>query len=195
MTNNGCHCFSLKCVLNCILAVGLSPLQIHILESGEVRIFSRNQEDNTSKYPDIISRIPKVTDGSTWSAAARPPGRTGERHSDFQMSAFTATPRTTANIHHTRSLSSCPTCSFHHSSVRFSTHSPPPPVCSHPSLFKSSQQQLFGHLIVYPKLPFLLSSHTKPNWRFPPSVFKAILLITSCIGTVSLTMVGKNTRP
>ncbi|XP_054452319.1 DNA ligase 1 isoform X2 [Anoplopoma fimbria] len=34
--------------------------QIHILENGEVRVFSRNQEDNTSKYPDIISRIPKM---------------------------------------------------------------------------------------------------------------------------------------
>ncbi|XP_056149207.1 DNA ligase 1 [Lampris incognitus] len=41
--------------------------QIHILESGEVRIFSRNQEDNTSKYPDIISRIPKVKKGSVTS--------------------------------------------------------------------------------------------------------------------------------
>ncbi|KAK1879094.1 DNA ligase 1, partial [Dissostichus eleginoides] len=34
--------------------------EIHILENGEVRVFSRNQEDNTTKYPDIISRIPKV---------------------------------------------------------------------------------------------------------------------------------------
>uniref|UniRef100_W5M103 DNA ligase n=1 Tax=Lepisosteus oculatus TaxID=7918 RepID=W5M103_LEPOC len=34
--------------------------QIHILENGEVHIYSRNQENNTSKYPDIISRIPQV---------------------------------------------------------------------------------------------------------------------------------------
>ncbi|XP_043934267.1 DNA ligase 1 [Protopterus annectens] len=34
--------------------------QIHILENGEVHVYSRNQENNTTKYPDIISRIPKV---------------------------------------------------------------------------------------------------------------------------------------
>ncbi|KAK9397338.1 DNA ligase 1 [Crotalus adamanteus] len=34
--------------------------QIHILENGEVHIYSRNQENNTTKYPDIVTRIPKV---------------------------------------------------------------------------------------------------------------------------------------
>lgn len=34
--------------------------QIHVLENGIVQIYSRNQENNTSKYPDIISRMPSV---------------------------------------------------------------------------------------------------------------------------------------
>ncbi|KAM3821578.1 DNA ligase 1 isoform 1-T1 [Vipera latastei] len=34
--------------------------QIHILENGEVHIYSRNQENNTTKYPDIVTRVPKV---------------------------------------------------------------------------------------------------------------------------------------
>ncbi|XP_065085378.1 DNA ligase 1 isoform X2 [Ochlerotatus camptorhynchus] len=31
--------------------------QIHLLEDGSVNIYSRNQENNTSKYPDIIARL------------------------------------------------------------------------------------------------------------------------------------------
>lgn len=31
--------------------------QIHLKEDGTVNIYSRNQENNTTKYPDIISRL------------------------------------------------------------------------------------------------------------------------------------------
>ncbi|XP_041362593.1 DNA ligase 1-like [Gigantopelta aegis] len=37
--------------------------QIHVLEDGKIHIYSRNSEDNTSKYPDIIGRMPNaITD-------------------------------------------------------------------------------------------------------------------------------------
>ncbi|GCC41712.1 hypothetical protein chiPu_0025726, partial [Chiloscyllium punctatum] len=38
---------------------------IHILDTGDIHIYSRNQEDNTSKYPDIINRLPKVESHAT----------------------------------------------------------------------------------------------------------------------------------
>ncbi|XP_040398529.1 DNA ligase 1 [Cygnus olor] len=34
--------------------------QIHVLENGAVFIYSRNQENTTAKYPDLVDRIPKV---------------------------------------------------------------------------------------------------------------------------------------
>ncbi|EJY57894.1 AAEL017566-PA [Aedes aegypti] len=42
--------------------------QIHLLEDGTVNIYSRNQENNTSKYPDIIARLGNTRKESVTSA-------------------------------------------------------------------------------------------------------------------------------
>jgi len=35
--------------------------QVHLLESGTVGVFSRNSEDMSKKYPDLVDQLPKVT--------------------------------------------------------------------------------------------------------------------------------------
>jgi hypothetical protein len=42
-------------------------LQIHLAEDGSINIYSRNQENNTSKYPDITSRLCKALGEDTTS--------------------------------------------------------------------------------------------------------------------------------
>ncbi|XP_068081953.1 DNA ligase 1 isoform X2 [Anabrus simplex] len=41
--------------------------QIHMTENGEVSIYSRNQENNTSKYPDIVTIVQKAVKGGVTS--------------------------------------------------------------------------------------------------------------------------------
>jgi len=35
--------------------------QVHMLEDGTVGVFSRNSEDMSKKYPDLVDQLPKVT--------------------------------------------------------------------------------------------------------------------------------------
>lgn len=37
-----------------------SFLQVHKVEEGTVSVFSRNSEDMSKKYPDLVEQLPKV---------------------------------------------------------------------------------------------------------------------------------------
>ena len=34
--------------------------QVHMLEGGEIAVFSRNSENMSAKYPDLVEQIPRV---------------------------------------------------------------------------------------------------------------------------------------
>ncbi len=57
------------CAKICIFSVHHVCFQIHFGDFG-VKIYSRNQEDNTTKYPDIIDRVPAIISEDTKSFIA-----------------------------------------------------------------------------------------------------------------------------
>lgn len=47
-------------------------MQVHMLDSGEVCVFSRNSENMSAKYPDLVEQVPRVSHTArTWNGAER----------------------------------------------------------------------------------------------------------------------------
>ena len=36
--------------------------QVHMLEGGEIAVFSRNSENMSAKYPDLVEQVPRVSE-------------------------------------------------------------------------------------------------------------------------------------
>lgn len=43
------------------LFLSMDHLQVHMLENGTVGVFSRNSEDMSKKYPDLVEQLPNVS--------------------------------------------------------------------------------------------------------------------------------------
>lgn len=42
--------------------------QVHLLDGGKITVFSRNSENMSAKYPDLMEQVPKVSDAA-WTVA------------------------------------------------------------------------------------------------------------------------------
>ena len=51
-----------KCCVRLVIDLLLGRFQIHVLNNKDIHVYSRNQENNTSKYPDVIARMSQVTE-------------------------------------------------------------------------------------------------------------------------------------
>ena len=45
-------------------------IQVHLMEDGKIAVFSRNSEDMSKKYPDLMEQIPRVSVHAKWAACA-----------------------------------------------------------------------------------------------------------------------------
>lgn len=55
-----------NCKFTCEWKYDGERAQIHLHDDGRINVYSRNQENNTSKYPDVINRFPNcVGEGVT----------------------------------------------------------------------------------------------------------------------------------
>jgi DNA ligase 1 len=48
------------CAFTCEFKYDGERGQVHLLDDGSVQVFSRNSENNTGKFPDVVKLIPMV---------------------------------------------------------------------------------------------------------------------------------------
>jgi ATP-dependent DNA ligase len=55
------HVIITQCEFSCEYKYDGERAQVHLTSDGKVFIYSRNSENNTSKFPDIVEFLPSVT--------------------------------------------------------------------------------------------------------------------------------------
>lgn len=45
----------------CVRHSAEQVIQVHLLEDGTIAVFSRNSENMSAKYPDLVEQVPRVS--------------------------------------------------------------------------------------------------------------------------------------